>query len=129
MPTIANIIVKKADNTTNYTLTAVSGAPGDRGFAQWQGEGSMPSVKPQLRMKTQWNGPKTGRQVEASGSFPFVTLVNGVDTVVSQIPFRFSCTVPTNMPGTTAADGVAVIANFLASQLVKDAASSGFAPT
>lgn len=126
---MANIVVKKADGTTNYTFTALSAAPGDGGFAQWRGEGSMPSVAANLRVKSRWNGPKSGRQVEVSGNFPFVTLVNGVDTVVSQVPIRFSATVPTNMPSSFAADAAAVMANTLASQIMKDVISTGFAPT
>jgi len=126
---MANIVVKKADGTTNYTFTALSASPGDGGFAQWRGEGSMPSVAANLRVKSRWNGPKTGRQVEVSGNSPYVTLVNGVDTVISQVPLRFSVTVPTNMPSSFAADAAAVLANAIASQLLKDTVSTGFAPT
>lgn len=129
MPNMAPIVVKKADDTTDYTFSVLSASPGDRGFAQWRGEGAMPSLVPNLRIKTQWNGPKTARQFEASGNFPYTANVGGVETLQSQFTFRYSGTVPMNMPAAQATEAATVIANALASALFKEMVSTGIAAT
>lgn len=128
MPNMAPIVVKKADGTTNFTFSVLTASPGDRGFAQWRGEGTMPSVCPNLRVKTQWNGARTARQFEASGNFPYVQTVNGVDTQLASFTFRYSGSVPMNMPSATAADIAAIVANAIASQLFKEVVSTGMSP-
>lgn len=129
MPNMANIVVKKSDGSTSYTLAALSSSPGDGGFAQWEGEGSARITKPSFRVKTAWNGAKTARRLEASGDFPLSATVNGVETIVSRVPFRFEVTVPTNVTTSFANDAIAVIHNFIAAQLIRDSASTGFSPT
>lgn len=126
---MAPIVVKKADGLTNYTFTVLSASPGDKGFAQWRGEGAMPSLAPNLRMKTQWNGPKTARQFESSGNYPYVTTVGGLDVLQSQFTFRYSGTVPMNMPAAFATEAATVIANAIASALFKEMVSTGIAAT
>lgn len=129
MPSMANIVVKKADGTTNFTWTAMSAAPGDGGFAQWRGEGSSPALSGSLRAKTQWNGDKTARRLEASGGVPYVQTVSGVDTATAFIPFRFSADLPTVVPTATSQDAAAVICNAIASALFREMMSTGFSAT
>lgn len=125
----ANIVVKKADGTTNYTFTALSASPGDGGFAQWRGEGTSPALAANLRLKTYWNGNRTARRFEATGNYPKVETVAGVDTVTDYASFSYTGSVPQRMTTAQAADFAAVIANAIASQLLRDSVSSGFAPT
>lgn len=125
----SNIVVKKADGTTNYTFTALSASPGDGGFAQWRGEGASPALASNLRMKTQWNGSRTARRFEVSGNFPKVETVAGVPTVTSFASFRYDGAVPLTFTSQEANDFAAVIANAIASQLMRDSVSTGFAPT
>lgn len=131
MPNMANIVVKQADGTTDFTYSVLSAAPGDGGFAQWRGDGVYAPTRPNLRVKTSWNGNRTARQVEASGDFPVQKVIDGVwpPEVLSRISFRFSLTVPENMLDSSKADGTAVILNALASTLMKSVASTGVAPT
>lgn len=129
MPNMANIVVKKADGTTNYTFSSLSASPGDGGFAQWRGEGSSPALAASLRAKSSWNGTKTTRRVEASGNYPYVQTVSGIDTVTSFGSFRFTSDVPMNMPAAVANDFAAVMANAIASALFKEMVATGIAAT
>lgn len=129
MPTMAPIVVKKADGTTNYTFSVLTASPGDRGFAQWRGEGATPALAANLRAKTQWNGARTARQFEASGNFPYVQTVNGVDTQIAQVPFRYSVGIPMNIPTAEMQNISAIIANAIASALFKESVTTGVVPT
>lgn len=129
MPNMANIVVKKSDNTTNYTFAALSASPGDGGFAQWRGEGATPALASTLRVKSQWNGKRTARQVEVSGGVPKVETVAGISTVTAVYPFRASVTIPLNLTNIEAADAAAIMVNALSSVLFKDVLATGFAPT
>lgn len=129
MPNMANIVVKKADGTTNYTFTALSSSPGDGGFAQWRGEGTSPALSANLRMKTQWNGTKTQRRAEVTGSFPKVEALSGVNTVTGFTSFSLTLSMPQNFTASEANDAAAVIANAIASQLIRDSMATGYAPT
>lgn len=125
----ANIVVKKADGTTNFTWTALSAAPGDGGFAQWRGEGASPALAGNLRMKTQWNGARTARRFDVTGNYPKVETVAGINQVTAFASFSYSGSVPLGLTATEAADFAAVVANAIASQLLRDSVSTGFAPT
>jgi len=125
----ANIVVKKADGTTNFTFTALSASPGDGGFAQWRGEGLSPALSANLRMKTQWNGSKTARRYEVSGNFPKVETVSGIPTVTGYASFRYDGAIPLSFTAAEASDFAAILSNAIASQLMRDSVSTGFAPT
>lgn len=131
MPQISNIVVKKADGTTDYTYKAVSASPGDGGFAQFEGEGPTRASKATLRMRTAWNRAKTARKIDASGMFPLVTLNTTLDQpqVVSMVPFEFSATLPSNVDDHTATNAAAIQLNALASTLFKSVMATGYAPT
>lgn len=129
MPNMANIVVKKADGSTNYTFTALSSAPGDGGFAQWRGEGASPALAANLRMKTQWNGARNARRYEVNGNYPKVQAVAGIPTVTSFASFSYTGALPTDFTAAEAADFAAVIANAITSQIVRDSVSSGYSPT
>lgn len=131
MPQATNIVVKKADGTTDYTYKLVSSSPGDGGFAQFEGEGPTRASKATLRMRSAWNKAKTARKVDASGMYPLVaTNANlGQPQVVSMVPFSFTYTLPTNVDDGTAADAAAVQLNALSSTLCKSVCATGYAPT
>ena len=128
MPNMANIVVKKADGTTNYTFTVLSGAAGDGSFAQWRGEGSTPALAANLRLKTLWNAKKDQRRTEISGAYPKVETVAGVNTVTSIVPFSFMASMPQNFTAAEANDAAAVISNVIASALVRESVATGVSP-
>lgn len=125
----ADITVKRADGTTNYKFTALSASPGDGGFAQWRGEGASPALSANLRMKTMWNAKRNARRFEATGSYPKVETVGGIPVVTNFGSFSYSGAVPQSFTAIEAADFAAIIANTIASQLMRDSVASGFSPT
>lgn len=131
MSQISNIVVKKADGTTDYTYVAVSASPGDGGFAQFEGQGPTRASKATLRMRSVWNKAKTARKVDASGMYPLVATDTtlGQPKVVSMVPFEFTFTLPSNVDDATAADAAAVQLNALGSTLFKNVCRTGYAPT
>lgn len=129
MPNMANIVVKKADGTTNYTFTVLSTAAGDGSFAQWRGEGTTPALSATLRLKTLWNGKKDQRRTEVTGQYPKVETVAGVNVVTSFVPFSFMASMPMNLTTAEANDAAAVIANAIAAALVRESVASGSAPS
>lgn len=127
---MANIVVKEANGTTDFTWTAMSASPGDGGIAQWRQSGSSsPALAGNLRCSTAWNKAKTVRQVEINGDLPVVAVPNGIETVVARPSFRMTFQVPNATPGVDSAKFAAVMTNALASVLVKEVISTGFAPT
>ena len=125
MPNLANIVVKKADGTTNYTFTALAGAPGDGVFAQWRGEGSTPALSADLRTKVVWNSKRNARRTEGFVSIPKVETVAGVPTVTSRTPSSLSITIPDNLTATEAADYVAITCNAYSSALIRQIMAEG----
>lgn len=125
----ADITVKRSDGTTNYKFTALSAAPGDGGFAQWRGEGDSPALSANLRMKTMWNAKRNARRFEASGNYPKVQTIGGIPAVVDFCSFSYSGAVPLTFTAVEAADFAAIIANTIASQLMRDSVATGFSPT
>lgn len=125
----ADITVKRADGTTNYKFTALSASPGDGGFAQWRGEGASPALSANLRMKTMWNAKRNARRFEVTGNFPKIDTVGGIASVTDFGSFSYSGAVPQTFTAVEAADFAAIIANAIASQLIRDSVASGFSPT
>lgn len=131
MATMANIVVKKADNTTDITWTALSQSAGDKSPAQWRSNtaSTISGNRPTFSMSTQWNGPRTARQVTASGKFPLLATENGVEVVKGYVPMTYNITLPQAVADATLNEAVYQFANLIASALIKQSASEGFAPS
>lgn len=136
MPSMASITVKKADGTTNIVYDAVSASGGDTSPAVWrQDTGANAALPVGLRnlfkMWSQWNGPKTARQVKLSFVGPYAvqdsttTLFSAKDRAV----FDANFTIPQGMPASQINEFVAQCFNLADSTLVVQAAQSGYAPT
>jgi hypothetical protein len=133
MPQMADIIVKKADGTTNITFTALTPSSGDKVPAQWRSEtvGASPGLRPTFSMDSQWNGPRTARRVNLSGQYPFTITdsTTSSTSVKARIPFQATFTVPVEVPDTIIAEAVAQITNLVASTLAQSCIKLGYAPT
>lgn len=136
MPTMANITVKKYDGTTDIVFDALSASGGDSSPAVWRQDtgavaGLPVGLRPTFKVSTQWNGPKTARQMKLSASFPYAvqdsttTLYSSKDRVV----FEGLVTLPQGMPATSINEAVAQILNLCSSALIKSVGTSGYAPT
>lgn len=137
MPAVANIVVKKADETTNITYDALTGAAGDGSKAVWRQDtgaaASLPvGMRAMMTMATVSNGPRTARRAVIEFKRPFATLNPSTnrwessDSVVS----RLEVTVPQGIPASEISESVFQYFNLLgaANGLIKQAVVAGFAP-
>lgn len=135
MPTMANITVKKADGTTDIVYDALSASGGESSPAVWrQDTGAVAGLPVGLRavfkLQSQWNGPKTARQMKFNFVLPYAvqdsttTLYSAKDRVV----LDGIITLPQGIPAATLNEAVQAL-NLLAASLTKTAVQSGYAPT
>lgn len=133
MPNMADITVKKADNTTDVIYVAKTPAAGDKTQALWRSDtqGTSAATKPSLAISSQNNGPKTARRVETHFVFcqTATDSTTGLVEIVNRIPFHVTATLPAEVPDTVIAEASAQWANLHDSTLVQSVFQSGFAPT
>lgn len=136
MPSMASITVKKNDGTTDIVFDALSAAAGDGSPAVWRQDtgntaGLPVGLRSLFKLWTQWNGPKTARQMRFNLVFPYAvqdsttTLFSAKDRVV----YEGIVTIPQAIPATQINEAVAQGLNLLASALVKSAGQAGYSPT
>lgn len=135
MPAMANIVVKKSDEATNITYDALTPAAGDSSEAVWrQDTGAVPAMpvghRPIFKMKTTDNGTKTARRSVLTYSRPYSTQ----NTVTSKYEARDSTvvrleiTTPVAIPASEINEAVYQSLNLMASALIKQSVSAGYAP-
>jgi hypothetical protein len=137
MPTMADIVVKMADETTNITYNALSPAGGDKSWAEWrQDAGAHTTIgtpvvgRPTFRLMTENNGPRTARRMKAVFKYPYMvqnsttTRFESTDSIVGDV----TLTLPTGVPSNVWAEAVHQYFNLLASALIKSAGKTGYAP-
>jgi len=135
MPTMASVTIKKFDGTTDIVYDALSGSGGDGAPAVWRQDTGAPAALPNglrstFKMWSQWNGPKTARQVKFNFVMPYATqdstttLYSAKDRVVCDIIF----TLPQGIPSANLNEAYQ-ICHLVAATLVKQGIVAGFAPT
>lgn len=132
MAAMADITVKKADETTNIVWTGKVASSGDRNAAIWKSEtvGTAPAHNPSFSLSSRSSGDGKVRRVEFSGAYPqTATATDGSVSVVNIGQVSGSFAVPQGMPQTDINEFVAQLCNMLASTLVKTSVKAGYAPT
>lgn len=131
MPNLANITVKKADGTTDIVYSAISASAGDKSPAMWRANvGSAPAFNPELRVSSEFNGPRTARRVKASYAYPYtVTGSDGKVTVSDRMVGDFTFVIPQSVPSNITDEAAVQLANLIASTLVKEMLKTGYAAT
>lgn len=131
MATIANIVVKKTDGTTDVTFTAQNGAASGTEPALWMNTASsvVRNFRDQLTMKARLNGTKQARRIDVQSVFVVRRTINTVETAVGRIPIDFSVPVPEWATDAEVAEAVDQTINLLASSHIRTHVKSGFAPT
>lgn len=135
MPTMASIVVKKADGTTDITYDSLSPSGGDGTPAMWrqdtgQAAGFPAGLRPMFRLSTKWNGPRTARVASFELTRPYATQ-DTTTTIYSskdQTLLKGSMTLPVGIPPAELKEAVYQHLNLLASALVKSSLETGFAP-
>lgn len=132
MSSMADIVVKKNDTTTDITWTALTASAGDGVAAQWRSESVATQVnaKPQLNMVTKFNGPKTARRVEITLRYPqsATDTTTSLVSVVNNVIGNFSMVLPAGTPDTVINEAVSQFTNLLKSSLILGSIKAGYAP-
>lgn len=132
MPQMANVTVKAANGTTDVVFTALTASGGDKAPARWRVEDTTKPANARIAVSltTVDNGPKTARRMVIEGVYPtpVTDSTTNVTTVLARAPMRLEFTLPTNIASANNTEAAAVLLNFAAAQLIKDSASSGYAP-
>lgn len=132
MPTMADISVKKADETTSITYSQVVASAGDRTSAVWKctSVGSAPSHNPTLQLASRWNEKKTARRMDAEYAYPqTATASDGSISVINIIPISMTAAIPQGVPQAIIDEACAQAMNLFASALIKNSLKSGYSPT
>lgn len=138
MPSLANLTVKKADETTNIVYDGIVAASGDTGSAMWRQDTGAAAALPNgmratLYMQTQWNGPKTARRAVITFKRPYPLLNSTTNRYESQdaVVGRLEITVPQAIPAAEINESVFQFLNCLGltSGLIKLSTAAGYAPT
>lgn len=132
MPSLADIVVKKADETTSITYAGVVPSAGDKTAALWRctSIGSAPGHNPAFKLTSASNANGSARRVSFTYAYPQTVVgSDGSITINNTLRVDGSVVVPQGMPQATIDEGVARAMNLLASALVKSSMKSGFSPT
>jgi hypothetical protein len=133
MPTMADIIVKKADNVTNVTYVAAVPSSGDKTPAVWTQDAAsgIQSHRPRFEMVTQNNGSSTIRQARTKYAYPIVytDTTTSQEVLLKSLGFDGIFYMPNELTTTQWNEAWAQLGNLLCSTLVRSAIQVGFAPT
>lgn len=133
MPSIANITVKKNDNTTDIVWTGVNPSSGDKSPALYQSltVGSAEAHRPFLTVVGLENGAGSARRIRVNAGYPQIATdsTTGLVSVVNKALFEGSFLMPKGMPSADVNEFVSQIAHLLASTAMKDIVKSGRGPT
>lgn len=133
MPAIADLVIKKADGTTNITFSAVQPAGGDKSPAVFRSLSTTGTngQHPELRVSSNSTKSNSGRQVQLAFSYPsvYTDTTTGLTSVKSRANAQISVFVPADVPDSDLNEFGAQLGNLLASTLIKSVNATGFAPT
>lgn len=133
MPNMADIVVKKADGTTDVTYVALSPSAGDKTPAQWRVEsiGTIAGNRPTLSLTAYASADKKARIVEGTVSFPetYTDTTTGIIAVRLRESFSFKQISRVDALDATTTEMRLQAANLIKSPLIQAALASGFAPS
>ena len=133
MPTMADIVVKKADGTTNVTYVAATPSAGDKSPAIWtlNAFSGIQGFRPRFEMQTQFNGNASIRQARVKYSYPslYTDSTTSLTKLLGSLGFDGIFYMPKDLTTTEWNEGWAQLGNLLCSTLVRSAVQEGFAPT
>lgn len=132
MPNMAAITVKKNDGTTDIVYTNIQASAGDKIPAVWRSNsvGVSPGTRPEFRLSSQSNGPKTARRLDGTFQYPATAVgSDGKTNVVDRGILNISGVIPQGMTDADINELCAQGLNLFASALIKQSFQAGYAPT
>jgi len=130
MPTMAAITVKNAANADVIFDAAVPSA-GDKTPARWVAtlSNAIAGFRANFSVGTKNNGSQNARIMEFNGAVPVTNTVSGIQTLAGKMSMQVFVTLPTNVDANSVSDGYVQLSNALVSTLIRQVASTGYAPT
>lgn len=133
MPNMADIVVKKADGTTDITYTALTPSSGDKVPAQWRVEslGAVAGNRPTLTLSSRYSQDRKARLVEGRVVLPetFTDTTTGIISVRNREMFSFNTVIHLDTSDSVISELAAQSANLLKGSLIQSVLKTGFAPT
>jgi hypothetical protein len=133
MAAMANIVVKKADNTTDVTYTAATPSAGDSVPAIWRQNAASTIMghRPKLSLLIRDNAAKTGRVFQGAVTFPhtWTDTASGKVSLLATTPIRFEGTLPAGVPVPELKEAIYQAGNLFVSALIRAALEEQYAPT
>jgi hypothetical protein len=133
MASIADLIVKKADGTTNVTYVAATPSAGDKSPAVWtlNAFSGIQGFRPRFEMQTQDNGNASVRQSTFRYSYPslYTDSTTSLTKLLNQMSFSGTFHAPKTLTTTEWNEAWAQLGNLLCASLVRSSVQDGFAPT
>lgn len=128
MAQATNIVVKKADGTTNITYLVKAAAAG-KDPARYREETTslVNALRPSLTINVVPSGTSgVVRRLDVNGGFP---CTNGIDTtvMVGSVGLKLQLFAPQNVPAAQSVEGIHQMLNLCSSSEVKQAIIDGFA--
>lgn len=130
MATIADIVIKKSDGTTNITYTAISGSAGDKSPAAWRSDSSatLRGNRDVVTLVTQDNGARTARRSNSKAVMPVARTVSGVEVVTDKVIGDLSFLVPNALTDAEISEKIDQALNMFSCPVFRAAIKAGFSP-
>lgn len=133
MANMADIVVKKADGTTNVTYVGVAPSAGDKTPAIWtlNASSGIQGLRPRLEMVCQPNGSATTRQARFKYFYPvkYTDTTTSLDKLLNSVGFDGVLHLPTVLSTTDWNEAWAQLGNLLSSTLIRSSVQEGYSPT
>jgi hypothetical protein len=132
---MADIVVKKADETTNVTYNALTPSGGDAGIARWRQDTGAPAGLPaeyraSFYVRTQEHD--SGKARKATATYRRPATYQDTTTTLYKSDFALSgkteLIIPKGMTPAEQSEGIRQYCNLLAATLFKQIAEAGYAP-
>lgn len=130
MPTMASITVKNVADADVVYVPKVASA-GDRSPARWTQDASstIPAFRPSFVVGAKSDSSGKRRIIDLNYAYPSLQEISGVQQLVDKLTFQGTFSFSTYGPETLSAEMVKQLGGLIASTLIQEVVSSGYAPT
>lgn len=133
MPAMANIVVKKADGTTDITWVSAAPSAGDSSPAVWRSNSvsTIMGHRPRFQMSIRDNATNDGRVFKCAMFYPHTQVEGGTNKVLllGTTPIRFEGTLPAGVPLADLKEAIYQAGNLAVAALVRTALEEQYAPS
>lgn len=117
MPSLANLVILKADGVTSVTWTGDVAASGEKSAAKYSSKSvsTIPAFQPKMSVQTEGNSDSTVRRVKISLVYPYTVLDTTTNrtTEVARATFRGEWAISQEIPASVSDEFAAQVANLL----------------